>query len=360
MITRFTNLGQVLGLFGFLALFAFLGLFTFLTMAGCASTGIDSVLMMPEQTVATADSTATPAPRRPAPMSTDSTNVLGQVLLMLPFSNSSDYRGPWPVYTGLPQILADSLHSNRFLRIVPVDSVRAFLTEDEAEGAIDPDRAAELARFMNADWAVIGDIDIMTMKRFQATVPLGGYRSFEGAVSANLILVNAIDGRPTHEVSAEGHEDSRRSGITNPAAYIPLDKQYALIDDIVWNSQEFHESLLGKAVALWAAQAASGVGDDIKPPPSLKVLEPKIIDVDGTVAYINIGLVDGIRNGDKYGVWDHGRELKDPDTGAILGQAPPRRVGVVQVEQIINDHLTQARIVDGAASIATGHLLRAE
>ena len=66
------------------------------------------------------------------------------------------------------------------------------------------------------------------------------------------------------------------------------------------------------------------VGEDIRPPPSLKVLEPKIIDVDATVAYINVGLIAGLRSGDKYGVWDHGRDLRDPDTGAVLGQAPPR------------------------------------
>lgn len=335
-----------------------------LGIAGCASSGMSSVIMMPDEKPASVDippdiTKLTPRQRAPI-VGGDSTNALGQVLLMLPFSNSSDYKGPWPVHTGLPQVLADSLRPNRFLRTVPVDSVLAFLTRDELRGEIDPTRAAELARFLNADWAVLGDIDVMTMKRFQMTVPLGGYRSYEGVVSANLILVNAIDGRPTGEVSAEGLAESRRSGITNPAAYVPLDRQYFFLNDLEWDSLEFRESLLGKALALWAGKAAAGVGEDIKPPPSLQVLEPKIIDIDGTVAYINIGLIAGIRNGDKYGVWDHGRELRDPDTGAVLGQVPPRRVGVVQVEQVIADHLTQARIIEGLQSIKNGYLLRAE
>ena len=335
-----------------------------LAAAGCAGTGINSVLMMPEdstpKTVAPADTAAVVAGNVVPSGPPDSTNVLGQVLLMLPFANSSDYDGPWPVHTGMPQTLTDSLASNRFLRIVPVDSVMAFLTPAEQRGQIDPERAADLARFLNADWAVLGDIDELTMKKFQATVPLGGYRSYEGIVSANLILVNAIDGRPTGEVSAEGLTDSRRSGITNPAAFVPLDKQYFFLNDLAWNSEEFRESLIGEALAIWAAGAAAGVGEDIRPPPSLQVLEPKIIDVDGAVAYINIGLVEGIRNGDKYGVWDHGRQLRDPDTAAVLGQAPPRRVGVVQVEQVLNDHLTQVRVIEGVGSISNGFLLRAE
>ena len=331
---------------------------------GCASSAVKSVLMMPEESEVrpeAADSTARQIPRPARPMMpADSTNALGQVLLMLPFSNSSDYDGPWPVHMGMAQILADSLQFNRFLRIVPVDSVVAFLSEEELQGKIDPDRAADLARFLGADWAVLGDIDELTMNKFQATVPLGGYRNYEGIVSANLVLVNAIDGRPTGEVSAEGMEDSRRTGITNPAAFVPLDKQFIFLHELEWNSEEFRESLIGKGLAIWAAKAAAGVGEDIRPPPSLQVLEPKVIDVDGTVAYINVGLVEGIRHGDKYGVWDHGRQLRDPDTGAILGEAPPRRVGVVQVEQVIADHLTQARVIEGAGSIAIGYLLRAE
>jgi len=320
--------------------------------------------MMPDEPtpkiVAPADSVAI-TPRTAVPSGPpDSTNALGQVLLMLPFANSSDYDGPWPVHTAMPQTLTDSLVSNRFLRIVPVDSVMAFLTPAEQRGEIDPERAADLARFLNADWAVLGDIDELTMKKFQATVPLGGYRSYEAIVSANLILVNAIDGRPTGEVSAEGLTDSRRSGITNPAAFVPLDKQYFFLNDLVWNSDEFCESLLGQSLAIWGANAAAGVGEDIRPPPSLQVLEPKIIDVDGALAYINIGLIEGLRNGDKYAVWDHGRQLRDPDTNAVLGQAPPRRVGVVQVEQVISDHLTQVRIIEGVGSISNGYLLRAE
>ncbi len=328
-------------------------------MTGCASTGIDTVVMMPEKPAkkVAPDSSRVAAV---ADMPADSTNALGQVLLMLPFSNDSDYDGPWPVGLELTRTLADSLRPNRFLRTIAVDSVLAFLTPAEQAGRIDPSRAADLARFLDADWAVLGNIDELAMKRFQATVPLGGYRSYEGVVSANLILVNAIDGRPSGEVSAEGLVDSRRSGITNPAAFVPLDKQYYFLHDIEWNSEAFRESLLGKALAVWATKAAAGVGEDIRPPPSLQVMEPKIIDVDGSVAYINIGLVEGIRSGDKYGVWDRGRELRDPDTGAVLGSAPPRRVGVVQVEQILNDHLTQVRIVEGTGAVQTGFLLRAE
>lgn len=332
------------------------------SLAGCTSSGVGTVLMQPTDgrpAISAADSLVLKKRAQPLPAS-DSLSALAQVVLMLPFEDLSKFAGPWPIHTGFPAALADSLQGNRFLRITPVDSVLAFLTKDELRGDIDPARAADLARFLNADWAILGSIDDLTMRKFQATVPLGGHRQYQGVVAANLVLVNAVDGRPSEEVSAEGVVDSKQTGITNPAAYVPFERQYRLMHEFVWGSEEFAESLVGKALAVWAAKAAAGVSEDIKPPPSLKVLEPKIIDVDGLVAYINVGLVEGLRSGDKYAVWDRGRDLQDPDTGAVLGRAPSRRVGVVQVEQIINDHLTQVRIIEGAGQISAGFLLRAE
>ena len=73
-----------------------------------------------------------------------------------------------------------------------------------------------------------------------------------------------------------------------------------------------------------------------------------------------MGLAEGIRNGDKFGVWDRGRELRDPETDVVLGQAPPRRVGVVQVEQVLNDHLSQVRILEGQEVIRKTYAIRAE
>ena len=84
------------------------------------------------------------------------------------------------------------------------------------------------------------------------------------------------------------------------------------------------------------------------------------IDIAGSHAYINVGSADGVRNGDKYGVWDEGRELRDPDTGIALGMALPRRVGVILVEQVLNDHLSQVRTLEGQVDIQMGFSIRSE
>jgi hypothetical protein len=48
-------------------------------------------------------------------------------------------------------------------------------------------------------------------------------------------------------------------------------------------------------------------------------LEGKIIKIDGTRAYINLGASSGIKVGDRFNVFSVGDALIDPDTGKKLG-----------------------------------------
>ena len=331
-----------------------------LCLSGCAGMpGIESVVMMNEDEDPAPEPAAAEKAPPPPVIPLNDPEFLGQKILVLPFLDSSGYKGSWDIHNGVAGTLADSLARNSFYHIVPGDSALAYLETDELLGEIGMSRAAAIGSLLGADWVILGDIEELTMKRFQATVNIGGYRSYEGIVMVNLTLVNAIDGRRGGELSTEGVMDSKRTGITNPAAFVPLDKQYFFLDDLAWNSPSFRESLVGKALAAWARNAAGGIAEQIRPPPSLTV-KGKIIVVDGAIAYINIGLADGIRNGDKFAVWDHGRELTDPETGAVLGRSLPSRVGIVQVEQILNEKLSKTRVLEGVDRISENDALRAE
>ncbi|MDP6984231.1 MAG: hypothetical protein QGG05_14220 [Candidatus Latescibacteria bacterium] len=290
------------------------------------------------------------------------TAALSQVVLLLPMKDETTYlkRSVWPVQTGIPAVLGDSLATNPFYRVLPVDSAAVFLTEDERLGNMGADRAIAIGRFLGADWVLFGKIKGLTMDRLTATVPLGGHRRYSGVARVHLFLYNVVDGRRGPDIVVEEEINSKRTGITNPASHVHLDRQFRYIDQIPWAAEDFTTSLVGQALAACAARFVEQVAEIVKPPPTPGVSEPKIIDIDGDSAYINIGLADGIQNGDKFGVWDKGRELRDPETGQSLGHALPRRVGVVQVEQVLSDNLTLARILDGQASILQGYSIRPE
>ena len=251
------------------------------------------------------------------------------------------------------------------------------LKKKDLQGKVDVERALAIGREVDADYVVLGQIDEMSMKRFRATVPIGGYRSYQGLTTVRLYPYKVIDGEAAGEVVREVIEDSKRYGITNPAAYVPLEKEYFLLGQMEWGSEEFHQTLLGKSVSRCLDHLAAGLDSLIQPPAALKVSEPKIIEVVADTvqadtgqngpsvrvrlrAYINVGLADSVQKGNKYGVWDKGRELKDPDTGEVLGTSLPRRVGVVQVEQVLSQHLSLVRILQGDDAVQRDYGIRAE
>ena len=346
-------------------------------LAGCASMP-NSTKMLPvmgfadsqgeKKTPAPADTQVTApaaavqvAPAGAAPVVGDSASALAQKVLLLPFKDLSKYRGPWDICTALPRSLGDSLARNPYIVPTRPDSVfLAGLTAKERKGQIDWDRALELGRQAGADLVVMGEIEDLSMKRFRATVPIGGYRSYQGVVILKLRVLKVVDGRPAGESRQEVVNDSKRYGVTNPAANVPLDREYFFLGETPWGTEDFHQTLVGGAVDQCLGKLSADLAGLVRPPSLPSVSAPKIIDLDGLQVYINIGLADSVRNGDKFGVWDHGRELRDPQTNTVLGFALPRRVGVVQVEQVLNEHLSMGRVLEAQAQLEKEFTIRAE
>ena len=295
---------------------------------------------------------------------TSSVDPLKQKILLLPFRDLSNHRGPWEINTQFARGLGDSLRKYDFLHVIPVDAVLQHLSEKELEGQFGKARAIQLARLAGADISVMAEIEALAMSRFQATVPLGGYRSYQGISTVNAFLINEVDGREMGEARADALNDSRRTGIVNPALHVPLDREYAFLGDAPWGSEQFHTTLVGKAVSQCLQELAQKVSELIRPSPAFDVSDPLIVaievEIEGVVAYINVGSAEGVKNGNKFGVYDHGRELKDPHTGTVLGIGLPSRVGVVQIEQVLNTHLSKVRVLDGAEKVKKGFSIRAE
>lgn len=331
-----------------------------LVVSGCGSIPESRlpVMGLGDAAPAAKPDTTAAAPVVAAPADSDS--ALTQSVLLLPFRDLTKYKGKWNLSLDLPRSLGDSLAQRSFLRPMPVDSALAGLTKKERKGEVSLERALTVARERGVDYLVFGEINQLNMQRFRATVPIGGYRSYEGVTNATIRLVRVIDGQPAGEVVREAIEDTKRYGITNPVSYIPYEKEYYLLGQMDWGGEEFRQTLVGKSVASCLGGLAAGVDSLIRPSPALVGSEPRVIDVDGARAYINVGLADSVANGQKYGVWDRGRELTDPRTGVVLGQSLPRRVGVVQVEQVLSEHLSVVRILEGGEAIQPDYAVRAE
>ena len=277
-----------------------LGLAAWLCLAGCTSLtqwySNSRALQSPDSAASTAAGEVSARVDANGDVETDLDSDAGlkKAILLLPFRDLFDYGGSWDIYTELPRGLSDSLAGHEFFRIIPTERALALLNEDELKGKITQGRIIAVGRQLGADVVIVGEVEDLSMKRFLATVPIGGYRSYQGVATVTVLLYNVIDGRAAGEYRAAALLDSKRTGIVNPAAHVPLDREYYFLEDNAWGSEAFHQTLVGQAVGQCLQDLSTGLTELITPPPSLAVSEPKIIDIDGLRAYINVGLADGI------------------------------------------------------------------
>ena len=141
-------------------------------------------------------------PKEPVVSDSTISEGLKQRLLFMPFRDKSKYKGEWDIYSAMPRGLADSLRGSAFFSTVSIDSALVRLKKKELQGKLDVERALAIGREVEADYVVLGQIDEMSMKRFRATVPIGGYRSYQGLTTVRLYPYKVIDGEASRRGDA--------------------------------------------------------------------------------------------------------------------------------------------------------------
>jgi hypothetical protein len=82
----------------------------------------------------------------------------------------------------------------------------------------------------------------------------------------------------------------------------------------------------------------------------------KIARIDGGTIYLNVGSEAGVKEGDEFTVFRVGAQIKDPDTGEVLGQEEVK-VGRVKVVKIMGPRLATAA-AQGQATFRTGDAIK--
>jgi hypothetical protein len=73
----------------------------------------------------------------------------------------------------------------------------------------------------------------------------------------------------------------------------------------------------------------------------------KIANVEGGTLYVNVGSEAGVKEGDEFNVFRVGKQIKDPDTGEVLG-ADETKVGRVRITVVKGARLSTAATISGS------------
>jgi curli biogenesis system outer membrane secretion channel CsgG len=200
------------------------------------------------------------------------------------------------------------LLSSKF-SVVERDKLKLALQEQglAASGAVDPTTAAKVGRILGVKYVITGSVDKFNIETTKGGLGMFGVAAYVTKASATL-NVRFIDSTTAERVVSIASDGSVTSGGGSMSgASLSHDAEWGVAGEAIQKAAKAWVEKLSAGEYLARIESAGGK------------LEGKIIKVDGTRAWINLGALSGIKVGDQFNVFDAGDALIDPDTGAKLG-----------------------------------------
>ncbi len=265
--------------------------------------------------------------------------------------DTSAIRGTWRYgwsYHNLERAAADNLatelvKTGRF-RVIERQQLDKILAEQNLgdTARVDASTAARIGKILGVQLVVIGGVSEFGISEKGGKIPQVGKWKWGRGVGGKLVTgkssLNArlVDTTTAEILGAYEASGSHKFGSAEFAGAKAGTK---------WDSG-MASKVLAEAVEDLARNIAKGA-NDLSPSTTRGGLEAKIAKVGSGTVYLNIGSASGVKAGDRFEIRSMGDAIIDPDTGESLGGVESD-VGVVEITKVINERLSEARIVEGS------------
>src|SRR6266404_4902251 len=205
----------------------------------------------------------------------------------------------------------NKLLSSKF-SVVERDKLNLVLKEQglATAGALDPTTAAKVGKLLGVQYVVMGGIDKFNVDVTKAAVgPISiGGQMVQAFATLSLRFVDTTTAERVVSISADG--DVKSGGGFLKGTSLSRDSEWGIANETIQKAAKAVVEKLGSGDYLARISSAAAPAGG---------LQGKIIKVEGTKAWINLGASSGIKLGDRFTVISLGEALIDPDTGAKLG-----------------------------------------
>jgi curli biogenesis system outer membrane secretion channel CsgG len=179
-----------------------------------------------------------------------------------------------------------------------------------AAGAVDPQTAAKVGKILGVKYIITGGIDKFAINSTSGGIGrLGvGGQLVQADATINLRFIDTTTAERIVSVSADA--EVKKGGGFFRGNSLSRDAEWGLASEVI---EKVAKDVVTKLVVpTTLARITPGKG-------AASGLEARIAKVDGNRAWLNIGASSGVKVGDKFGVFNIGEAIVDPDTGASLG-----------------------------------------
>ncbi|MCY3667303.1 MAG: hypothetical protein OXH81_16690, partial [Gemmatimonadetes bacterium] len=204
-----------------------------------------------------------------------------------------------------------------------------------------------------ADFGIVGLLQDYDMRRLSVGDPLlGGYKSYSAVAQMSVEIARVDDGSAIGKAEVQRELTDRDLGLDLLGKPREQDLQFAGLKELEFGSEEFRQTLLGKATVEAVGELVHKVAAAFEP--EGLVFEgdaPEVIAVYSEDIYANIGSAHGIRPRLRFFVYPGDERIK------AEGLDPAESVALVEVAEIISTRLASLRVLRTTGEIKAGDRL---
>ncbi|UCC40652.1 MAG: hypothetical protein JSV96_04180 [Candidatus Aminicenantes bacterium] len=197
------------------------------------------------------------------------------------------------------------------------ERVNEILKEQDfgASGAVTAQTAAKVGKMLGVDLILTGSVSQFSVSKTGGAIRRIGVGVTTGKVVLQARLVNTTTGEII--IATEEENKKRLIGARYKGANFQQNFDYGLANEVMHPAvKKMVAKIVNKTAGLTPA-APTG----------------RVIKVEGTKVWINLGANAGLSVGDEFEVYRKGEELIDPDTGLSLG-AEEEKVGKITIIEV--------------------------
>ena len=267
---------------------------------------------------------------------------------VLEFKNKAS-RYAWNWYDagrGAQDMLVTELVKTGKYRVIEREQLAAIMQEKNLSlsGDIDPRTAVKIGKMLGVEYLIAGAVTELGVTDRGASVPGGLGRFGLPSVSVRSQKAEAaVDARAFSTSTGEiVWADSAKDETSDASVYVSGAgggaSDHGKVDKILRPVVQKLASSFAKADVQTSGMGGKGDASGIV---------GKIAKAEGSLLYVNVGSEGGVKEGDEFNVYRVGEQIKDPDTGEVLG-ANETRVGRVKITSVKGPRLSTAAALSGS------------
>jgi curli biogenesis system outer membrane secretion channel CsgG len=263
---------------------------------------------------------------------------------ILEFKNkASHYSWSWyDAGRGAQDMLVTELVKTGRYRVIEREQLAAIMREKNLSlsGDVDPRTAVQIGKMLGVEYLIAGAVTELGVTNRGASVP-GGFGLPSVSVRSQKAEA-AVDARAFSTSTGEiVWADTARDETSDASVFVAGAgggaSDRGKVDKILRPVVQKLAASFAKADVKTSGMGGTGDASGIV---------GKIAKADGGTLYVNVGSEGGVKEGDEFTVYRVGEQIKDPDTGEVLG-ANETKVGRVRITSVKGPRLSAAAVVSG-------------